>query len=428
VATISVAICAYFSLASSLIQLYVLTATSLVQFGLIAWVLLSKHFETLTIGRVAISVIVMSFVGLFAAPMLEDDHFRYLWDGYMTATTGRPYQYPPSHYFDIGNLSAQFQIILNGINNPDIGTVYGPLLQAIFALCYFIAPGELWPLKVLLAISLMQIIFVLGHSKVPAKWLFAFCLHPLLIKESILTAHPDLLIGCLILNAVLMWRKGYFQVAAIIIACAAAVKITAAALLMFFCFDQRGKFFWPAFWAGSLAFVIGYLPMMIEHFSGAASALGTFGQQWVFNPIFFRVFAYFFSDAVARILVVLVFGGVVLYMLRMQSKQAQIHRSIIGTLVAMLLLAPVLNPWYWLWLLPILTLVTLECSTIAWLCASASLMAYAHVLGGNHYVVPLWATVVQMVAVIVGSLALWRGESTVTKVRAGANAPDANAI
>jgi alpha-1,6-mannosyltransferase len=425
VATISVAICAYFSLASSLIQLYVLTATSLVQCGLIAWVVLSKHFETLSIGRVAISVILMSFVGLYAAPMLEDDHFRYLWDGYITATTGRPYQYPPSHYFDIGNLSAQFQIILNGINNPDIGTVYGPLLQAIFALCYFIAPGELWSLKVLLAISLLQIIFVLGHSKVPAKWLFAFCLHPLLIKESILTAHPDLLIGCLILNAVLMWRKGYFKVAAIIIACAAALKITAAALLIFFCFDQRGKFFWPAFLAGGLALVLGYLPIMIEHFSVAASALGTFGQQWVFNPIFFRIFAYFSGNSVARILVILVFGMAVLYMLLMQRKHAQILRSMIGTLVAMLLLAPVLNPWYWLWVLP---LIALEFSAIAWVCASASLMAYAHVLGGNLYVVPMWATVVQMLAVIIGSLVLWRDESTVTKVRAGANAPDANAI
>jgi alpha-1,6-mannosyltransferase len=198
VATISVAICGYFSLASSAIQLYVLALASLVQFGLIAWIGFSKHFDKLTLRQVAFSVSLICIVGLFSSPMLEDDHFRYLWDGFITATTGRPYLYSPSHYFGLNPVNEVMQAPLSGINHPDIGTVYGPLLQVIFAVAYLIAPAKLWPLKVLLAVVLVQIVFVLGKLKVSPKWVFAFCLHPLLIKESILTAHPDLLLGGLL--------------------------------------------------------------------------------------------------------------------------------------------------------------------------------------------------------------------------------------
>ena len=69
----------------------------------------------------------------------------------------------------------------------------------------------------------------------------------------------------------------------------------------------------------------------------------------------------------------------------------------------MLLLSPVVNPWYWLWVLP---LATLRTSCVAWTAATLSLLAYAHValqvMAGSSittYAVPMWATVLQLLAV-----------------------------
>jgi alpha-1,6-mannosyltransferase len=396
VATFSVAICSYFSLATNAIQFQVLALTSLVQFGLIAWVGFSKHFDNLTLRQVVLSVSLLCTVGLFSSPILEDDHFRYLWDGYVTATTGRPYLYPPSHFFGLGQVSEAMQELLSGINHPDIVTVYGPLLQVIFAVGYLIAPAKLWPLKLLLALLLVQIIWTLGKLKVPPKWLFAFCLHPLLIKESVLTAHPDLLIGAFILGATLLWRRDQLRWAAIAIAAAAAIKVTAVVLLVFVCLDKHGKFCWPAFIYGSIALVIGHLPMIVEHMFSTSSGLSAFSQQWVFNPLGFRLFSYLVGDQLARILVVLIFLLCVFVMFTKQRRHGQVHLSITGAMIAMLVLAPVLNPWYWLWVLP---LAVLEFSLVAWVAATASLLAYTHILGGNTFLVPPWATAVQIAAI-----------------------------
>ena len=76
---------------------------------------------------------------------------------------------------------------------------------------------------------------------------------------------------------------------------------------------------------------------------------------------------------------------------------------IAATFITMLLLSPVVNPWYWLWVLP---LATLRLSRVAWTAATVSLLAYAHValqvMAGSSittYAVPVWATVLQLLAV-----------------------------
>ena len=75
----------------------------------------------------------------------------------------------------------------------------------------------------------------------------------------------------------------------------------------------------------------------------------------------------------------------------------------VGVFVAMLLLSPVVNPWYWLWVLP---LALLHFSVLTWAAATVSLLAYAHigtqVLAGSlivTYAVPLWATGLQILVI-----------------------------
>ena len=88
---------------------------------------------------------------------------------------------------------------------------------------------------------------------------------------------------------------------------------------------------------------------------------------------------------------------------------------LVGVFVALLLLSPAVNPWYWLWVLPLALLPlrpvlpllpTSSYSPVVWMAATVSLLSYAHVatqvMAASSiatYAVPLWATGLQLTAI-----------------------------
>jgi alpha-1,6-mannosyltransferase len=404
-ATIIVAMSAYASWSSNITQLWALFFAGVSLTGLSVWITFTTHFDKLTVGKVVLTAFILCLIGIFSAPVLEDDHFRFLWDGYITATTGRPYQHPPSFYFGESNLPEHLQALLSGINNPDVPTVYGPLLQCIFALGYFIAPGELWPFKTMLAAATIAIILLLAKAGVHPRWLLIFSIHPILVKESILTAHPDLFIGALVVWATFLWKNDYFKWAVVVIAAASAIKISTAAILLFFCFDKRGKLGWYVFLVGIVAVFVLHLPMIAERIVGTATGIADFGNQWVFNPTLFRAIANSVGDANARIVVVIFFAITLLGLVYAQRKLRSIEHGIICTFGLLFLLSPVVNPWYWLWILPLAFIsVPTGASMSLWLAPTVSLLAYVHFaneqLTIEQFIVPNWVGACQLLATL----------------------------
>ena len=100
------------------------------------WIALERRFERMPVAGILGLALLLRLIATQASPLLEDDHFRYLWDGLRTATSFAPYRLPPSAFFGNSDLPPRWQDILGGINNPDIQTIYGPLLQWLFALAY----------------------------------------------------------------------------------------------------------------------------------------------------------------------------------------------------------------------------------------------------------------------------------------------------
>ena len=395
-------------------QLFGVMALLLINSCLIAWLAVDDAFESLTISQVLVTVLVLGAIGMLTRPLLEDDHFRYLWDGYITATTGKPFAHAPSHYFVDAAVPVVMQDALNGINNPVIPTIYGPVLQALFALCYWIAPAALWPLKLVLLGAQVAVVLLLRYAGVRPRWLMLLTLHPLLIKESAMTAHPDILIGAALLAAVLAWRRQHEGLAAILAATAVAMKFSAVAALLFFCINRDGRFSARGCLAMLLTLGILYAPVLLPAAGGGeALAVAAFAGQWTFNPLLFKWVAAALGDAVARAacmglfaLTWLILAGQWIAKLRGAGGKGLNPPSppLVGVFIAMLLLSPVVNPWYWLWVLP---LAMLPFSPVAWVAASASLLAYSHVLAqvmaGSSiatYAVPLWATGLQSVAIV----------------------------
>ena len=87
--------------------------------------------------------IAMRVLMIASVPVLEDDYFRYLWDGGVTVSGINPYSYSPENV--LGNngvpekltkLASDAGGILENINNPSVRSIYPPIAQAAVALSY----------------------------------------------------------------------------------------------------------------------------------------------------------------------------------------------------------------------------------------------------------------------------------------------------
>jgi len=112
----------------------------LLAFALVPWstaflaffVLLRRHPAFLDDPRVLLGGAVLLRLTLFPSlPDLSDDLYRYVWDGWLTASGLNPYLHPPS-----APVLSDFQEspLFGLLNSPDFHSVYPPLSQIVFLL------------------------------------------------------------------------------------------------------------------------------------------------------------------------------------------------------------------------------------------------------------------------------------------------------
>ena len=130
-------------------------------------------------------------------PFYEDDFYRYLWDAYRFATTGTPYGAAPEEFFVDASVPVLFQGVLDGINYPELPTIYGPTTQLVFLLGYWVQPASVAALQaILIAVDLVTVALLLRLTTPANVLLYAWC--PLVVKEIAFTAHPDGAGACLL--------------------------------------------------------------------------------------------------------------------------------------------------------------------------------------------------------------------------------------
>lgn len=316
------------------------------------------------------------FIGFLAEPVLEEDYYRFLWDGRTFAERGSPYGVAPAASFEATDLDERSQEILNHIAFPQIPTVYGPTLEAAFLLSHTMAPGELWPLKALLIGSELLAWLLLRRFLDPAACtLWLWC--PLLIQETAFSAHPDAL-GLAGLAAAILARHHHRSgIAGVFLAIAVGARPFAALFLPFLA---------HGFWRRTLG---GFLPTLalchVPFLWGNASALEgwtTFASDWEFNSSGFALLqaalGTTYAKATAALVFLVVFGVITRRWLSSHTPSAANlppGDSILGTL---LLLSPVANPWYAQWLLPFVA-----ARRHAWSLAFVALISLSYVTEGN---------------------------------------------
>lgn len=381
---------AYISRHKSGQSLFIFLALS--GFAFLVIFLLKKKF-ILSKKKVFAWAVAFHAIGFLGLPLFEDDHYRYLWDGYRAVETGSPYGIAPEASFNDKTVPKPMQKVLSGINNPEVPTIYGPVLQAVFSSGYFISPGRLWPIKLILVlVNLALVLLLLKIASANQVMLYAW--NPLVFKEIALTAHPDGLLALVILAAWLSREHWQGRLSGIFFGIALAVKISAMPALAWL--------FWRRQYAGIIIaigiFFACYLP-----FAGSGSdwqGFKVFANEWEFNSGIYALARFFLSAPAAKILCAAIAGiGMLWVMKGNTAKENPPWHRLFGML---LLFSPVINAWYLLWFL---ALAVTQQDRWPWWASAAVLLSY--VTGQNigsdtlyAYAMPAWARIIEWGIVI----------------------------
>jgi alpha-1,6-mannosyltransferase len=303
---------------------------------------------------VAALLVRISFIAL--QPIGSDDVYRYMWDGRVQAAGINPYLYTPSAA-ELNSLHSP--LLPASVNHPDMKTVYFPLSQWIFALCYLLSGEAIWGYKLILLMSecavMILLFFLTKRLRLPTKYLLLYALCPLPIVQFAVDAHLDGLGLPLLLLGILLFLSKRPVSALVMMGLSISVKPVGLILLPIFFLQEKG---WRS--KGLVLLIPGaillaqFLPYLTS--SNPFEGLSIFAEHWTFNGVMFEVVNLFFRDnQPSRLLCA---GLLIASLLFVYFSRREILTKIYLSIVLLFLMSPVVHPWYITWLAVILPLVS----------------------------------------------------------------------
>ncbi len=281
---------------------------------------------------------------LLKAPGPDDDVHRYVWDGHVQRLGYNPYLIVPND----PALTSLHTAETHTLNNPDLPSPYPAGAQLFFRAITAIHES-VFALKAAFVVCDFLIVFVLldvlRYSRQPEHLVLAYAWNPLLATEVAGSGHVDILGALLLLISVAALWRSRRMLAAVAFALAVAVKPLPIVLL-------------PLYWkrvrmrdAAVAAIAVGllYVPFL-DHGRIPFGSLGTYVQSFRFNDPVFAMLERVTAPQVAAGLAVLVGFITAIWMRRRSSEWSS--GVVAWPMAASLLCAPVVYPWYLLWLLP----------------------------------------------------------------------------
>lgn len=353
--------------------------------------LASLQIKAFSPGQVLLWAAVFRLIGCLGAPLLEDDFYRYLWDGYLFFESGSPYGVAPAVFFGDASIPQAFINLLAQINYPHVPTIYGPTLEYSFLLSHLFAPAEVWPLQVLYSLVDLALVALLLRMA-EARWVLLYAWSPLVIKELSFTAHPDGVGVFLLMLSLFFRQRQYFLCAAVALALSVGAKVFTLLFVPFVLWRMPWRY-WVVF---SLVLVGLYLPFLFQGGSDLAG-LHVFVQRWQFNGSLFPLLGAWFEPLSVKLLLGCVFLALYAGIFWQHCQRYwQIPRGDL-LFAAFFLVAPVVNAWYLVWLLPFAVLFPRLWS---WTFSLSVLSSYAIGLnlgipGLASFSMPLWAALLE---------------------------------
>lgn len=412
---------------------------------------------------------------LFAAPpILEDDYYRYLWDGAVTASGLNPYRFSPGEVLGLSQgsarepgqsaggrpdaagrprpaasaasprwsdgalpdhrsltvaarpssadvdrwagLAGEGEHVLQRVNHPHFRTVYPPTTQAAFTLAHWIDPWAVWPMRLVLlafdSATALLLLALLGRLGLPRAWVLFYWCNPLLIAQTVGSVHMDVIAMAFIAAALLLTLRGSILFGAVALALAVGAKVWPLMLLPLllryatsrgrpganaapltdvgpyggvamnganggggmklsrphWAVTDAGRFLLALLIFSAIVALMAW-PILVAGI-GPDSGFTAYTGRWDNNDALFALQRAIWQDVLPMVgvhpghaddLTRYITAGVMIGLLvaltvrPMRSRRALIDRCLVAV-AAMFLLSPTQFPWYFAWMLPLLTL------------------------------------------------------------------------
>lgn len=341
-------------------------------------------------------------IGLFARlvllpslPILEDDSYRYFYDGALVSAGLNPYAHPPNEVFDQQSLPnaeilglpaitkpanpdlqfLQDEPYVKRIAYPHLSSIYPPTAQAAFWGAAQIAPFNMqaWRLVLLLVdvLAFGLLVKLLAKLSIPTHFSLVYWLNPILLIYGHNAGHMDILLVPLLIGCALLIQQRRTALAGLCLALAVGVKIWPLVLAPFL-FRQYlhslAKLTLSALPFAVTSAVL-LMPLWLAVGSGN-SGVESYANSWRTNSFVFGLLedGLFYLQAVGWLAVAdpsawsraIVYSIVVLVILwRFRLPHTNTKSFILSSLwvsAALFLLAPTGYPWYFIWFLPFLAI------------------------------------------------------------------------
>jgi alpha-1,6-mannosyltransferase len=344
---------------------------------------------------------------LLKPPGSDDDIHRYLWDGRVQRLGYNPYVVVPSDPALAGLHTAETRTL----NHPDLPSPY-PAGAELFFRAVTAIHESVFALKVAFVLSDWAVVFVLlqvlRNSRQGEHWVLAYAWHPLLATEVAGSGHIDIVGTLLLVMSFVALGRRWRAAAALTFGLAVAVKLLPIVLLPLYWKRVRARD------AVLTVIVLGllYVPFLHDGRMPTGS-LGTYVQSYRFNGPVFLTLERVMSPQLVVALAVLVGFLTAIWMGRRSAKWSS--DAFAWPMAASLLCAPVIYPWYLLWLLPFLRSV----STLPIVIWTVSIFATYYVWHlralGQLWLVPDWIMLLEygsvaIAAVIIAALRITRSD------------------
>jgi len=370
--------------------------------GIVYLFAIRELFSPISFPRRVI-VIGLVLAGLCRLPFLlmppgpDDDIHRYVWDGRVQRLGYNPYLVVPSD----PAVAVLHTPDTRTLNHPNLPSPY-PAGAQLFFRAVTALHESVFAFKVAFVICDFAIIFVLldilRRSGQATHWVLAYAWNPLLAIEVAGSGHIDIVGVLLLLVSAAALTRQWRAVAAVAFGLAVAVKLLPVVLL-------------PLFWKririrdGALAVaVVGllYVPFL-NHGRIPMGSLGTYVQSFRFNGPVFATLVRVASPQVVVGIAAMV-GFLCAIWLRKKSAAWSFDSFTNGfawPMAASLLFAPVVYPWYLLWLMPFVRSAT-TLPLIIWTISIIPTYYVWHLRTiGRPWLVPGWVTLLEYGSVAV---------------------------
>ena len=338
---------------------------------------------------------------LLKPPGADDDIHRYLWDGRVQRLGYNPYLVAPNDPMLAGLHTPETRTL----NHPDLPSPY-PAGAELFFRAVTAIHESVFALKLAFVLCDLAVVLlllqVLHNSQQGEHWVLAYAWHPLLAVEVAGSGHIDIVGTLLLVVSFVALGRRWRTAAALAFGLAVAVKLLPIVLL-------------PLYWkrvrvrdAVLTVIVLGLLCVPFLHDGRMPTgSLATYVQSFWFNCPVFLMLERVMSPQLVVGLAVLVGLVTAIGMGRRSTEPSS--DAFAWPMAASLLCAPVIYPWYLLWMLPFLRSV----STLPIVIWTVSILPTYYVWHlrtlGRPWIVPGWIMLLEYGSVAIAAAILaWR--------------------